>query len=368
MSASATPAPSATAPRAAAVRFAYRPSLDGLRAIAILLVMAHNARLPYTAGGFVGVDLFFTLSGYLITSILMAERDQTSAIRISRFYARRALRLLPALIVMIAVMCIYASVAQTAENARTTYLGAGYTIFYVANWVAAFQGEVLGVFGHAWSLSVEEQFYLIWPLLLLFLLRKRGEAGMLPFCLAAMAGSAIWRFALSSAGAPALRTYCGTDTRSDALLAGCALAFFLRNLPDPRRVALARYTGYAAVPAMAAWLTIAATAGADEPSTFQFWILVASLLGAVLIAAAELSNEWLTAILGFAPLVWVGKISYGLYLWHNPAIAIDARKLAWFHLGPEYLIPVRLAATLLAATLSYYMIERQFLRSKMRLS
>lgn len=355
-------------PRAPEVRFAYRPSLDGLRAIAILLVMAHNARIPYTAGGFVGVDLFFTLSGYLITSILLAEHDRTSTIRISRFYARRALRLLPALLVMIAAMCLYAYGAQTPDNARTTYFGAGYTVFYVANWVAAFQGEVLGVFGHAWSLSVEEQFYLLWPLLLLFLLRKFGEARLLPFCVAAMASSALWRFALSAAGAPPLRTYCGTDTRSDALLAGCALAIFLRTLPESRRLTLARYTGYAAIPVGAAWLAIAATANANAPSTFQYWILIASLLGTVLIGAAELSSAWLTAILSFGPLVWIGKISYGLYLWHNPAIAIDARKLAWFHLGPEYLIPVRLAATLLAATLSYYIIERQFLVRKQRLS
>jgi len=241
----------------------YQPALDGLRGIAVLAVLAYHASLPPARGGFLGVDLFFVLSGYLITAILVAEWVATGGIDLRRFWARRARRLLPALLLVLAAVAVYAAlVADPAEQARLRADGLA-TLAYVANWqqvlaqVSYFeQFTQPSLLKHAWSLGIEEQFYLVWPLLLLgalaLLARARLARGRGPLppaatarrlgwllvaTVAAALGSAALMARLHVPGADPSRVYYGTDTRAQALLAGAALAILAAwrgaRGPDP---------------------------------------------------------------------------------------------------------------------------------------
>ena len=150
--------------------FGYEPSLDGVRAIAVLLVMVGHLGLVYAGG--LGVDIFFVLSGYLITAILVSEFSATGQISLKKFYARRALRILPAVILLLLALNIFVTISQPSDQAATLRWDSLGALFYVANWLRAF-GRDLGILGHLWSLSIEEQFYLLWPVTLGFLLSRK---------------------------------------------------------------------------------------------------------------------------------------------------------------------------------------------------
>ena len=156
--------------------FGYEPSLDGVRAIAVLLVMAQH--LGYVHAGGLGVDIFFVLSGYLITAILVSEFSATGTVSLKKFYVRRALRILPAVILLLLVINICVSVFQTSRQAAAVRWDSLGALFYIANWLRAF-GHDIGILGNLWSLSIEEQFYVFWPLTLLFLLSRRLQANLI---------------------------------------------------------------------------------------------------------------------------------------------------------------------------------------------
>ena len=201
----------------------YVPALDGLRALAVMLVfLYHRHRLP---GGWVGVDIFFVLSGYLITSILITEQETTGVISLSRFYMRRACRLLPALVI---VVCVAVAISVCFHyQRRDTAIDAAAALLYVADYRYALMDHQGTVLGHTWSLSIEEQFYFLWPLLLVVLLTKRSPRVALIVTLGLIFVVAVWRvFLVATRSQPFSRVYFAFDTRVDELLIGCALAIW----------------------------------------------------------------------------------------------------------------------------------------------
>jgi peptidoglycan/LPS O-acetylase OafA/YrhL len=216
-------------------RLSHIAALNGLRGIAILSVMFFHATLsgaggPRPSGGFLGVDIFFVLSGFLITALLLREWQQNGSIALRAFYARRALRLLPALFALMAVILLLPGVFYSSVR---PWRDALITTAYATNWVRAFGGEI-GFFGHTWSLTIEEQFYVIWPLLLLALLKLRvGRRGILFLVVVGIAVPAVLRVDLWDGPMSVKRLYYGLDTRFDSLLLGVWLRCSLRGTSFP---------------------------------------------------------------------------------------------------------------------------------------
>lgn len=317
---------------------ARRPELDGLRGVAILLVLASHAHVPgfALAGGTVGVSLFFVLSGYLITSILVAEHARVGRVSFRAFYLRRALRLFPALGALL--LTVVATAAFHIQPGPPMRLGptVAAVVAYVGNWYQAL-GNPLGILGQTWTLAVEEQFYIVWPALLVLAMAvvTPRTAGLLLLSLAILITP--WRLLLLGMDAVG-HVYFGTDTHADALLLGCAIAILGTRLS-------ARW-GWAAIIGLVAmdmaWPdgTLAALAIGLPLTAFLGWMAVASCPGA----------------LAWGPLAYVGRISYGLYLWHYLFIWSG---LPW---------PIVLAVSFVVAMLSYHLLETPFLRLKDRFS
>ena len=348
------------------VRLGYRPALDGVRGIAILAVLAVNSLLPFFPGGFIGVDIFFVLSGFLITSLLMDEWSSSGGISLKRFYARRALRLLPALFVMLIGSCLYGLLFQSREMATVTWREAFWVVFYFANWMLTTRHEV-GSLDHCWSLSVEEQFYLIWPILLSGLLRLRVKRErILLVLLIGIVISFAWRAFLWFHGAHYLRLYYGSDTRADALLIGCLVGtlFSMGHLHSSgTALRVTALLGVAFLLGIGMFMTH------DNAFLYQGGFTLVALAAAALIAETmQTRNNLAARILSVAPLVWIGRISYSLYLWHYPVF--HALRVERFHsLGwsPLLVHAIRFAAVFAVACSSFYLVERPFLRLKSRL-
>src|SRR2546423_14352200 len=212
-------------------RFAYRPALDGVRALAVTAVLLFHGGVSFLPGGFLGVDAFFVLSGYLITSLLLAERAETGRIRLGAFWARRARRLLPALLVVIMVVAVAGRYLLPDVEVTLLRWDAFAALAYVANWRMIYRGtdyftqtSAPSPLQHTWSLGIEEQFYWLWPVLVLLLLRSRRA--IFAFSVLGATVSAVLALTLHDTN----RVYFGTDTRAQALLIGCALA----TLPLPK--------------------------------------------------------------------------------------------------------------------------------------
>jgi peptidoglycan/LPS O-acetylase OafA/YrhL len=323
-------------------------ALDGLRGIAILLVMGEHFRLPgFEQSGQVGVTLFFSLSGFLITSLLLADWAQAGRISFGTFYLRRAMRLLPALLLMLAI--IGPLMAATGHDWLQATLSA---LLYYANWAQVISGQ-LPVIGHTWTLSIEEQFYIVWPALLLLMLvtLKGSRWPIVVLCGAALLVMA-WRAVLwQPTGDGYFRVFYGSDTRADALLLGCALAFaFSRGVVPPPK-----------------WLVGAAVAsGVLFVTTTSFGFMAVIGLGVVAVASTVLvaaSAGRVGGLLEWAPLVWTGTNSYSLYLWHVPILSL----LRDGPLGDS--VPTTMIALLLsvaAAAASRYLVELPILRLRPR--
>ncbi len=344
--------------------FGYEPALDGVRAVAVLFVMVGHLNLVYAGG--LGVDIFFVLSGYLITAILIAEFAVNRRIDLKKFYARRALRILPAVILLLLVLNVFASITESraqAETLRWDSLGA---LFYIANWLRAF-GRDLGILGHLWSLSIEEQFYLLWPITLAFLLSRKWSANQILLvigCLVVAVNAD--RICLYHGIESFNRIYNGLDTRADALLVGCALAL----LSD-------RIVGNFVLPALgvigAVFIGYVLFLAYPVPANLQvpFGLTVGGTLfalGSAFFLAAIHSNPRAILVrwLGLPPLVWTGRISYGLYLWHFPVFTVIGAGFP--ALPPMQSGTLKVLATFCCATLSYYLLERPCLNLKRRFS
>jgi peptidoglycan/LPS O-acetylase OafA/YrhL len=287
-------------------RLGRRPALDGLRGAAVLLVMlSHVFDSRFLGGGAVGVTVFFVLSGFLITSLLLEEHGATGRLRLGRFYWRRALRLFPAMWLMVCLVALFEARLGLATGRRVLAI-----LLYVGNWVGSGSAP-FDLLSHTWSLAVEEQFYLVWPLVLAVLLRRCSRRVVVAVCLGGAAVSTVTSVALWVGGASAHRVYCGSDTRAGALLAGCALATFLHgrrttrsNRPVLAAVLLAGAGAVGLVPGEPAHSLLAPTVALVLAAPV-LWLLVGS-------GGAGVFGTWW--------MRYLGRRSYGLYLWHVPLV------------------------------------------------
>jgi peptidoglycan/LPS O-acetylase OafA/YrhL len=344
-------------------RFAYQPALDGLRALAVGSVIAYHLDAGVAHGGFLGVDTFFVLSGFLITSLLIGEWGESRTINFAKFWLRRARRLLPALLLVLLAVAVYAAVSAPATQLNQLRGDGLATLFYGANWRFIASGQSYftlftdaSPLRHMWSLAIEEQFYLVWPLVTFACLwLARGRRWLLAtVCVVGTAASALTMASLYQRADPS-RAYYGTDSRAQLLLVGCLLALVLaRWSPATARARTA--VGVAGAVGVAycvwAWTQITDTA----PWMYRGGYLLFGLaVVAVITSAVQPGRFPVRAALSVRPLVWVGRISYGLYLWHWPVIVICSPDRA--DLDGWQLAVVRLALTFGIATLSYYLVE-----------
>ena len=298
---------------AAPSRLGHVPQLDGLRGIAIgTVVLYHMGLPPFTTGGYIGVEVFFVLSGFLITTLLLAEHEQSGQISLKDFYARRILRLGPALLLVAATV---AAGAAVLPDERGHMLRAVPTsIFYIANWVKAFGWWSFEPMHHTWSLAIEEQFYLIWPPLLIAIFKMFPDRRRQAWAVAGLAAFFLAeRFTLVLADVSVSRVYHGTDTRAVGLLVGCLLAF--------ARTLGWRILHYLSHP-IVGLLSIAGVlaAGVALPYDMPYvsvGLLVVDALTCGLILAALRARGLVGSVLALRPLVGLGVVSYGVYLWHD---------------------------------------------------
>jgi peptidoglycan/LPS O-acetylase OafA/YrhL len=326
----------------------YVPALDALRAIAVISVVLLHAGVPFLPGGGHGVHLFFALSGFLITTLLLREQHALGGIALGRFYGRRALRLMPALL----VLCLVISVAAVAGRARFGAVAA--TLAYVSNWVSALGGAPLGSLAHTWSLGVEEQFYIVWPCVLIVVSRRFGARGVFGAAVIGASASLVVRLVLAHGGATGDRLLHGTDANADQLLWGCAVAAAAVVWPQRTRNLVRR----AFVPAA---LFLAFVFVRDVPATggLTYWHAAVAVTGATVVGRLGLTRDALTRGVSVAPLVWVGRISYGVYLWHFPLLYYmpDAVRGT-----PVVAALVTLPCSFAVAGASFYLVEQPLQR------
>jgi len=291
----------------------YIANLDGIRGIAVLLVLAsHTVGL---FGGMLGVDIFFVLSGFLITNLLLVEHESNTSLAV--FYWRRFLRLMPALAVLTFAVLLASPHLPRASSPRCEVLA---PLLGVANWTMPFGLDCPKYMGHAWSLSVEEQFYLVWPLLLLASLKLGGVRSALALAIALTAGCGLWRAYLALHGANITRIYWPLDTRCDGLLMGAAAALAQFNAGTGWFYRVSRLLW---IPAALALIAIVALAKSHTPFFVGGYTIIAVLSVILIVAASRANAGLLDRLLGAKPLVYLGTLSYGFYLWHYP-IAVQA--------------------------------------------
>lgn len=345
-------------------RLDYLPALDGLRAIAVIGVLLYHAELPLFKGGFLGVDVFFVISGYLITSLLIGEWNQTGKIDLRSFWLRRARRLLPALFLLLGVVLVFA-VFFLHDEVATLRSDAVAAFGYVTNWYLIFNQqsyfETMGrpsLFQHLWSLAVEEQFYVIWPILFALLLKVARKI-VLPLVLTGTLASAVLMALLYSPDVDPSRVYYGTDTRAAALLVGVALAFLLkRNAANLSFLSskpwLSDIVGMFALATVLAFFVFA-----DDSEAFLYLggFLALELIVAVLISTiAAPGPSFLSRILGSSVPKWIGLRSYGIYLWHWPVFMVTRARVD-VEIDGVPLFVLRVVITLAIAEISYRFVE-----------
>ncbi len=364
-------------PRPVAEGHRYVAGLDGIRALAVLAVIAYHVNAPWARGGMLGVGVFFTLSGYLITDLLLEQWQEHGDLGLGVFWLRRARRLLPALFVILIAVSVWVALFDASQLAavRRQVVSA---VLYVNNWVTiAEHGSYFARFAnplpldHLWSLAIEEQFYLLWPFLLLvgiLWLRRRWLITLA--ILAGVAASAVAMGALYHRGYDPSRVYEGTDTRAFALLIGAALAAMwptraLRrsgqpaNGPESRRAAWAGRAGVRVVLDIVGTLGLAGVIvlvwRTDSFSPFLYpvgFVLLSVATGAMLLAVVN-PGSWFGLALGCAPLRFLGVRSYGMYLWQWPIVVL-AGSSENFDAGRALL---EIAGTVLIASISWRYIE-----------
>jgi peptidoglycan/LPS O-acetylase OafA/YrhL len=318
----------------------HQRALDGLRGIAVLAVLFFHAEMGWMPGGFLGVDVFFVVSGFLITSLLVEEWARGGGIDLRHFWLRRARRLLPALGALLVVVCTVAVlfVPDALVRLRADVVAA---VLYVTNWHYIIGGqsyfEALGrppLLQHLWSLAVEEQWYLIWPLVFVVAMRRFGGAArrlVVPVLVAA-ALSAIWMAVLYNPNGDVSRVYFGTDTHLSALLIGAAAG--LCWAPWGARVRGLRHhvaVDIVGLAALAAVVVLMVSWGSDTALLYRGGFALVALLSVIVVGAAVHPGAWLLAgFLSTRLLVWIGLRSYALYLWHWPVMVVfRQRDLGW---------------------------------------
>jgi peptidoglycan/LPS O-acetylase OafA/YrhL len=354
-------------------------ALDGIRAFAVTAVILYHAEPSWAIGGYFGVDVFFVLSGYLITTLLLAEWRDTGGIALRAFWARRARRLLPALFLMLAVVGAVAVLLPQVLGSPGLLGDTVATVGYVANWhlIAAHTSYFDTVANpspllHTWSLAIEEQFYLVWPLMVLALvggLRHRhrqgrvaggGQKKMVVVAVTAAVGavaSALLMAFLTPVGAASVnRSYYGSDTRAQSILVGAALAAVclwwgpVRTVRGRRTLWVVGIVGATGILVM--WRTVAETSAL----TFHGGFALLSLATAGVIGCVTLvSDHPLAKVLSIRPLPYVGRISYGMYLWYWPVLLVMTSGRT--HLQGVALLASRMVVIVVIAAASFHLVE-----------
>ena len=346
-------------------RLGYRPELDGLRGIAVILVMLSHSGIA--RGGFIGVDIFFVLSGFLITALLLEEYDREGHVNLKKFYIRRALRLLPALYLLLAVFAVFALVTKQGHDLTKAARSALFCFLYVADYAKALGFTTLGELGHIWSLAVEEQFYLVWPLLLICMLKLVSRRKTLGVIVLLIAGIAVQRSLLwDGSEQKATRISFAFDTRMDALLVGCAIGLLAEwgHLAVSRGgVRLLRALGLVCIAPLA--VKAASNPGIlDSRGLAYTSLLIQALLIGVVVAGVLVSPQTkVVRVLKIPALVWVGRVSYGLYLWHYLIVSV----LKTLSLRYIVMLLMYFPLTVLATASSFYLLETPCLKAKKRL-
>ena len=389
--------PTPKAPRSRSAPIVRWKALDGVRALAVVGVVLYHCGVKWVPGGLLGVDVFFVLSGFLITSLLLREVSGGARISLGAFWVRRARRLLPALLLVLLAVLLWAALDPSLDI-HSVRLDVASALGYVANWRFAFSGQ--GYFAasstpspvlHLWSLGVEEQFYLFWPLLVAgvvafsrWLGRRRRLSGLdadaaedrasrLPgsgrkavFWLAAVgtAASTGWLVYGALHGTDPSRLYYGTDTRALALLTGAMLAACLPLPKSPSlvrpRISVVRWWSLVGALALSGLIYIFLIVGGQDRVLYRGGFLGVAVVVAILLAAlVKAPRGPIARLLSLPPLVHLGRISYGLYLWHWPVILFATAARTGLHGGN--LLAFRLVASLTLAELSYGLVERPIL-------
>jgi peptidoglycan/LPS O-acetylase OafA/YrhL len=338
----------------------YRPALDGVRAIAILIVLSWHT-WGWPPAGSLGVDLFFVLSGFLITTLLLEERETSGRISLTRFFRRRALRLLPALYFMLLV--VVAVLLVVGGDDRRTFLTALGAATYWSNFLSLglhSSGHVVApALQHLWSLAQEEQFYLLWPPVLVVVMKYRPRL-LAPIITSLIAVVVIERLVYTAGSSPvwAGRVYVGPDMHADPILVGCLFGvFFSRGEIITSRLSR-QLLGFASLGTIAG-LTLIFHGGTNLALYGTPLLTLFAFATGTLILCLASGESTIASVFGCLPARFLGRISYGMYLWHLPILMALASLGAWR-------APLGLAGTVAAATGSLYLIERPFLRMKHR--
>lgn len=345
--------------------FRHYPELDGLRGVAILLVLSAHAAIPGLQGGFIGVDIFFVLSGFLITSLLLKEQATHGNISLPQFYMRRVLRLIPALVLFLLISIVSSSILLSSQQTFQVITDAALILCYVINWFFAFDlgNQLTFLFSHTWSLAIEEQFYLVWPVVLIGLLRTvKDLRQLLRLTLLLAAISLALRMLYLSQGASASRVYYGSDARAEMLLIGCALAIFHQIRPPGQGARSAVLT-------CSAWCSLFSLALFSCFSDWRSQHLLSWGFTSISAATACIihyciahQHSYLSFSLRSRALVWLGRVSYSLYLWHYLVYSLmRLNDHSW-----QIVASIGTLISLTLTALSYYFLELPFLRMKSR--
>lgn len=344
-------------------KLGYHRSLDGLRALAVLAVVLYHSDLGVTPGGFLGVSTFFTLSGFLITALMLAEHQRSEKVSLRGFWERRIRRLMPAALTVIVLITVASiALADTTQWLRLRPDALAAT-FYVANWRFILAGDAYGAmfqspspFTHFWSLAIEEQFYMVLPLLVLgALVVARGSRRLLAIAFTVLSvASILWANWLASSGVPVDRLYFGTDVRLPELLVGSLLALWWMRRDEPlgrRSRAVVMWSGPVALAVVAVSWRVAHV---GDWQLYRGGFALYSLLTVIVVLSAMVPAGPVHRVLSWRPLVWVGGISYAVYLFHYPVLVWlrqHSRMGGWTRLG------VALVVTFLAAVVSARFVE-----------
>ena len=349
----------------------YLPSIDSLRALAVLAVIIYHIDVNYLPGGFLGVDLFFVLSGYLISSLIIKEYKKTGTLNLYNFYMRRARRLLPAVYFMITV-CLVFMVLFNGVLLRKSHLDAVFGYIYSSNWWYIFHKlnyfDSFGAqspFKHLWSLAIEEQFYMFFPLIFLIFNRRKKEEGKEPslsknflyIVLGLILISLITHILLFDIN-NINRIYFGTDTRAFSLLVGVvgALLYPIDKLSNPTNSK--ENLAYSVVSIILISILITIMFYTTEYNTWLYrgGFLLVAVLGLIIIISSGKQHTFISKALSFKPIVFIGKISYSLYLWHFPIIVLTT-PVSEIGNPNLFYVTLRIILTFIVATLSYLVVE-----------
>ncbi len=346
----------------------YMPGLDGLRAIAVIAVIIYHLNPQILSGGFLGVDTFFVISGFLITSLLLHEYRENGKIDLKNFWIRRFKRLIPAVVFLLMVLVTYMAIFHLERLAaiKTDVIAA---LIYMSNWwfiieeVSYFEALEVNPLKHLWSLAIEEQFYIVWPLILLILLtfvKRMSRIWLITFAISII--SLVLMIILSVPLGDNSRVYFGTDTRAHSLLIGVLLAYIfppfrLKKEINTASSVVLNTVGFVTLGILIYMFTFV--------SASHYWIYVGGLYGiaavtSLLIAASvHPTTFFATKLLGNPLFVFIGKRSYSLYLWHYPIIMLSN---TYFIQGqvPIYVIVIQVIMTFVMAEVSYRFIEQPF--------